>query len=70
MNQNCEQIWNRAAQLAATFPSGNNSWEAQKLFVETIIKLTAEECAAISDSSFHNGSAGYLAIKNYFGITT
>lgn len=33
-------------------------------FAELIIK----ECADISEASFHNGSAGYLAILNYFGV--
>ena len=70
MNPNIEQLWIRAAEITAALPSGNNSWETQKLFVETFAKLVATECADISDSSFHNGSAGYLAIKNHFGITT
>jgi hypothetical protein len=35
-----------------------------KKFAELIVR----ECANISDASFHNGSAGYLAILKHFGV--
>jgi hypothetical protein len=38
--------------------------EDYKKFAELIVK----ECADISDASFHNGSAGYLAILKHFGV--
>jgi len=31
-------------------------------------ELIVGECANISDASFHNGSAGYLAILKHFGV--
>ena len=31
-------------------------------------KLIVKQCADISDASFHNGSAGYTAILNHFGV--
>lgn len=68
MNKNIENLWNSAAELSASFAAGNNSWETQKLFIETFAKLVATECADISDSCFHNGSAGYTAILNHFGV--
>lgn len=37
-------------------------------FLEKFAELIVKECADISEVSFHNGSAGYLAILNYFGV--
>lgn len=37
-------------------------------FIEKLAELIVRECADISEVSFHNGSAGYLAILNYFGV--
>jgi hypothetical protein len=37
-------------------------------FAEKFAKLIVKECADISDASFHNGSAGYLAILKHFGV--
>ena len=36
--------------------------------VEKFVELIVKECADISDASFHNGSAGYLAILKHFGV--
>ncbi len=36
---------------------------------EKFAELLVRECADISEVSFHNGSAGYLAILNHFGVT-
>ena len=36
--------------------------------VEQFARLLVKECADISDASFHNGSAGYLAILKHFGV--
>ena len=35
---------------------------------EKFAELIVKECADISDASFHNGSAGYLAILKHFGV--
>jgi hypothetical protein len=37
-------------------------------FAEKFAELIVKECADISDASFHNGSAGYLAILKHFGV--
>jgi hypothetical protein len=39
-----------------------------KDFAEKFAELIVRECADISDASFHNGSAGFLAIKKHFGV--
>lgn len=36
--------------------------------LEEFAELIIRECADISEASFHNGSAGYLAILKHFGI--
>lgn len=36
--------------------------------LEKFAELLVRECADISEVSFHNGSAGYLAILNHFGV--
>lgn len=36
--------------------------------LEKFTELIVKECANISDSSFHNGSAGYTAILKHFGV--
>jgi len=40
----------------------------RQLNVEKFAELIVKECADISDASFHNGSAGYLAILKHFGV--
>lgn len=35
---------------------------------EKFAELIVKECADISEASFHNGSAGFLAIKKHFGV--
>jgi len=36
--------------------------------LEVFAELIVKECADISDASFYNGSAGYLAILKNFGV--
>lgn len=38
------------------------------LYRDKFAELIVRECADISDASFHDGSAGYLAILNNFGV--
>ena len=69
MNPLVEKLWAQAATATARLPSGRStSWETEVNFIDTFAKLVALECADISEASFHNGSAGYTAIKNAFGI--
>lgn len=68
MNPVISELWDKAATKNAILRNGDNSWESQVNFIETLVKLVATECANISDACFHDGSAGYLAIKNHFGI--
>jgi hypothetical protein len=58
----------RIRQLAheAGLPTYNPEGIPTKL--EKFAELIVRECADISDASFHNGSAGYLAILNHFEV--
>lgn len=38
------------------------------MVIERFAELIVQECADISDASFHDGSAGFLAIKKHFGV--
>lgn len=69
MNEQIKELWDKAAESTAAYPSGqNNSWETQVNFLDKFAKLIVRECADISDASFHNGSAGYTAILKHFGV--
>jgi hypothetical protein len=44
-------------------------YEGELIFSkEKFAELIVKKCADISDASFHNGSAGYLAILKHFGV--
>ena len=50
-----------------TFPYPDRELYTREQF-EKFAELIVRECADISDASFHNGSAGYLAILKHFGV--
>jgi len=63
MNERIEELWDKAAE-----DTMDQSWQSQTKFMERFAELIVKECADISDASFHNGSAGYLAILKHFGV--
>lgn len=63
MNERIKELWHQAAEIEF-----DPSWEGQTRFLEKFAELIVRECADISDASFHDGSAGYLAILNNFGV--
>lgn len=43
MNERIKELWDKAAQAAAAYPSGqNNSWETQVNFMEKFAELIVE----------------------------
>jgi hypothetical protein len=47
MNERIKELWDKAAQAAAAYPSGqNNSWETQVNFMEKFAELIVRECIA------------------------
>ena len=45
MNELIQDLWTKAAESTAAYPSGqNNSWETQVNFIEKFAELIVEEC--------------------------
>ena len=47
MNERIKELWDKAAESTATYPSGQNTyWETQVNFMEKFTELIVEECVA------------------------
>ena len=78
MNERIKEIWEKAAESTAAYPSGqNNSWETQVNFMEKFAELIVRECVCIlhanekiPEAFFFSKSAHVheLAIKQHFDI--
>lgn len=72
MNQRIRELWDKAAESTAAYPSGqNNSWETQVNFMEKFAELIVWECIdTILDSSVEYATRPQIAneIKEHFGI--
>ena len=45
MNERIRELWNKAAESTAAYPSGqNNSWETQVNFMDKFAELIVREC--------------------------
>ena len=62
MNEQIREIAIKAKLMVASYTG--ELTQSEQMFAELLIK----ECADISDASFHDGSAGYLAILKHFGV--
>ncbi len=73
MNQQIQELWHKAAESTAAYPSGqNNSWETQVNFMEKFALLIVGECAGIysriDNGNLHMGTDNYLeALQKHFG---
>jgi len=63
-----EHVENFARHVEAAYIPRYDMWQMDSETMQKFAELIAKECADISDASFHNGSAGYLAILNHFGV--
>ena len=54
MNEKIKELWNKAAESTAAFPSGpNNSWETQVNFMEKFAELIVRECSkTVNDTEY------------------
>ena len=51
MNERIRELWDRAAESAAAYPSGqNNSWQTQVDFMDKFAELIVRECADLMNS--------------------
>jgi len=49
MNERIKELWAKAAESTAAYPSGqNNSWETQVNFMELFAELIVRECIDIA----------------------
>ena len=81
MNERIKELWSKAAESTAAYPSGqNNSWETQVNFLDKFAELIVRECIGcceqvISDpvpesvDTWLNGGSQCMAeIKEHFGV--
>ena len=73
MNRQIEELWEKAAQSTAAYPSGrNNSWETQVNFMEKFAELIVRECMSLVSEpgpDMNDTERGILAqIKKHFGV--
>jgi len=67
MNERIRELWDKAAESTAAFPSGqNNSWETQVNFLEKFAELIVRECM----SYMKDGDIDFakFMIKRNFGV--
>ena len=75
MNERIKQLWDRAAESTAAYPSGqNNSWETQVNFMDKFAELIVRECADMAEC-FHRNQYDFTGnlelhefIKEHFGV--
>lgn len=77
MNERIREIWDKAAESTAAYPSGqNNSWETQVNFMEKFAELIVQECIDIANLSNTHGNNQWdkaltfavNTIKENFGV--
>jgi hypothetical protein len=75
MNQRIRELWSKAAESTAAYPSGqNNSWETQVNFMEKFAELIVEECVAQCWTVSELESKGSVVsecskrIRKHFGV--
>ena len=63
MNERIQDLWDKAAESTAAYPSGqNNSWETQVNFMDRFAELIVRECVDIVPWQYE------AKIKEHFGV--
>ena len=53
MNEQIKELWDKAAESTAAYPSGqNNSWETQVNFLDKFAELIVHECIEVAGDSY------------------
>ena len=53
MNDRIKELWEKAAESTAAYPSGqNNSWETQVNFMEKFAELIVRECVDVCNKIY------------------
>jgi len=74
MNERIRELWDKAAESTAAYPSGqNNSWETQVNFMDKFAELIVRECVDIAykfDEPKLSGPGMIIGnrIEEHFGV--
>ena len=71
MNERIRELWSKAAESTAAYPSGqNNSWETQVNFLDKFAELIVRECADVELYWLNDQDRKAIAekIKQHFGV--
>jgi hypothetical protein len=70
MNERIRELWDRAAESAAAYPSGaNNSWETQVDFMDKFAQLIVRECCDIFvELRTRPADLAVKDVKKHFGV--
>ena len=67
MNERIKELWDKAAQAAAAYPSGqNNSWETQVNFMEKFAELIVQDYAKKTIQGLMGDPAFVQAMDEYY----
>ena len=67
MNERIKELWDKAAQAAAAYPSGqNNSWETQVNFMEKFAELIVKDYAKKTIQGLMSDPAFVQAMDEYY----
>ena len=69
MNERIRELWDKAAESTAAFPSGqNNSWDTQVNFMDKFAELIIAECCVTADANIDDSKYPSYWIKKKFGV--
>ena len=71
MNERIQELWEKAAESTAAYPSGqNNSWETQVNFLDKFAELIVKECAEIANAGIDPAESHLIGndILEHFGV--
>ncbi len=73
MNERIRELWDKAAESTAAYPSGqNNSWETQVNFMDKFAELIIRECGIVADQWVDDEDNGRnlvsAKLKQHFGV--
>ena len=69
MNERIKELWDKAAESTAAYPSGqNNSWETQVNFMDKFAELIVQECCNVLYDNEMGGYQVNYVLKEHFGV--
>ena len=69
MNERIKELWDKAAESTAAYPSGqNNSWETQVNFMDKFAELIIKETLQVARAGIEYGDGMEDAVYKYFGV--